>query len=269
MATSVKLLLKLIQDQNEACTKSFDDRKAQRIAGMVNIIDDVKSRVEKFQSSGKRELRRCNTDLKPNVPKDSKSPHDPVSSDDKEKLRKELNASFIARKSLQVMCSSLGKEKEIMASELAKKVQELNEMEELINDLKTQNENLLSKLQTFNATDHKCKRCESQGNNNVALQKRNKEISEQLLKSLDSYRYIKRKLRDANEDNSRILSTMEEIGVEVQGGLNHIHSLRETLIVTNNEKQVDKINEEISTLDHHFECLKLNISKHVENKGRY
>ncbi|KAB1207748.1 hypothetical protein CJ030_MR7G017749 [Morella rubra] len=73
-------------------------------------------------------------------------------------LRKELNASLAARKSLEMLYSSLGKEKEIMASELSRKVQELSGMEELINDLKAQNEMLRAKVQTC-AEEHKEKKC--------------------------------------------------------------------------------------------------------------
>lgn len=113
---------------------------------MVKIIEDVKSRIEKCQTSEKKkEFRRCNTDLRPNIPIDVKKP-DELVIDEKEKLRKELNASLAARKSLEVVCSSLGKEKEIIASELARKVQEMNDMEELINDLKVQNEKLSAKV---------------------------------------------------------------------------------------------------------------------------
>ena len=153
IATNVKLLLKLIQDHQEASNKgALDDRKAQRFAGMMTILDDVRTRLQKCQFSGMKsvaELRRCNTDLRatmsnPPSPRD----HNPkmLVLDEKEKLRKDLNTSHAAQKRLGVMCASLGKEKEIIARELTRKVQELNEMEELVNDLKAQNERLSSKV---------------------------------------------------------------------------------------------------------------------------
>ncbi|KAK0579838.1 hypothetical protein LWI29_032278 [Acer saccharum] len=169
IATNVKLLLKLIQDHTEASTRDLDDRKIQRVAGMMTILDDVKARIQKSQSmkNRKAELRRCNTDLRPNhgvsaAPRDKKQADHPAITDEKEKLRRQLYASLAARKSLENMCSSLGKEKEIIASELARKVQELEGTEELINDLKAQNETLLGKLQHC-ASEHKEKRTSISG----------------------------------------------------------------------------------------------------------
>ncbi|GMY38024.1 myosin heavy chain, striated muscle [Fagus crenata] len=264
VATNVKLLLKLIQDHNEACTKDNDNRKLQRVAGMIAIIDDVKTRVEKFQSSGKkRELRRCNTDLRPNVPRDKKSP-DPIT-DEKERLRRELNSSLAAQKSLEVMCSSLGKEKEIIASELARKVQEFDGMEELINDLKVQNEMLLGKVQAY-AEEHRGKKCGGgEGQGNVTLQERNKALSEKLLRSLDGYRSLKRRFRDAKEENIAIFETMEEMGMEVQAGLDRICSFKQRM-ASGNEQPVD-FEEEISAIEHMFEGFDMKISKHGHKKS--
>ncbi|KAF2316744.1 hypothetical protein GH714_042085 [Hevea brasiliensis] len=262
IATNVKLLLKLIQEHNGASTN--DDRKMQRIAGMITILDDVKSRIEKSQSARKRlaELRRCNTELRPSRSPRDKKPQDPVTTDDNERLRKQLNASLASRKSLEIMCSSLGKEKEIMACELARKVYELNEMEELVSDLKAQNATLLTKLQSH-AAEHKEKKSsagDAQGN--AALQDRNKALSEQLLKSLDSYRSLKRKYKDAKEKNSEIRKTMEEIRVEVSAGLEQIRSFRQRMASTK-DQQAD-IEEEISALEQLFERFNMKISKHEE-----
>lgn len=64
---------------------------------MMTILDNVKTRIQTCQSFGKKgekaELRRCNTDLhRPtNVPRDHKKPTEQI--DEKEKLRRELNAS--------------------------------------------------------------------------------------------------------------------------------------------------------------------------------
>ena len=79
---------------------------------MMTILDDLTTRIQKAQqkssSSGKKELKRCNTELKPR--------HNPNKNDPRDvQLRKELSASMAARKSLQMMCSSLGKEKDMMA----------------------------------------------------------------------------------------------------------------------------------------------------------
>ncbi|CAN1227613.1 hypothetical protein LINGRAPRIM_LOCUS1205 [Linum grandiflorum] len=98
---------------------------------MITILDDIKGRLEKSQSSTKKrvaQLRRCNTDLRPNrgVQKPEKKP-DVILPDDK------------------------GKEKEIMGAELARRVSELSEMEEMVNLLKAQNDTLLSKLKSSSA----------------------------------------------------------------------------------------------------------------------
>ncbi|KAL0305450.1 UNVERIFIED_CONTAM: hypothetical protein Sradi_5962300 [Sesamum radiatum] len=120
VAAHVKLLLKLIKDHKDACDnkeKKNDARRMLRVATMMTILDTIRSRIQKCQSFGGKRY---------------------AGDDEKDKLRRELGASLAARKSLEIMCSSLGKEKEIMAAELLKKVHELNEMEELINDLKDQ-----------------------------------------------------------------------------------------------------------------------------------
>lgn len=267
LATNVKLLLKLIQDHNGASTKENEERKFNRVNGMMFILDEARSRVQKIQTSSKRkaELRRCNTDLRPNIPtpKDKRPPPD-VPIDEKERLRKELNASLVARQSLQAMCSSLGKEKQIMASELARKAQELTEMEEFISDLKAQNGMLLERL---HAASSELKEKKSGGvdmEGNVALQERNKALTEQLQKSIDGYRSLKRKLRDMLEENKEIHATMEQMEVEIQAGIGRIHGFKEEMITT--DEQTDNIQEEISALEHVLESLHMKISKHTPKK---
>ncbi|GKU99930.1 hypothetical protein SLEP1_g12705 [Rubroshorea leprosula] len=270
LATNVKLLLKLIQENNEASAREQDDhRKPQRMAGMITILDDVRTRIQKSQSMiGKRsmaELRRCNTDLRPNhsVPRDRK-PQEPVM-DEKERLRRELTASLVARKSLEAMCSSLGKEKEIMASELAKKVQELNESEELIEGLKAQNETLLGKVQAC-AAEHKDRKCEGvEAQENAALMERNKALSEQLLRSLDGYRSLKRKYQNLRDENVGIQETLMEMGVEVAEGLGRIQGFRQRL-ASKEARPVD-IEEEISALAEMLESFQMKISKQSERKS--
>ena len=253
------MLLKLIQEHNEACLRDVvDERKAQRVAGMMSIIEDVKTRIQKSQSLGRKpELRRCNTDLRADGPREKK-PHEPMIIDEKEKLRRQLSASLAARKSLEIMCTSLGKEKEIMAIELARKVQELSGMEELISDLREQNDMLLGKVKAC-ATEHKERKETSQGN--LVLQERNKALSEQLLKSLDGYRSLKRKLKDSQDENAKMNSTIEDMGLEVQKGLERIHSLKEKISEGND------IKEEISALEGLFECFNMKVSKHRQKKS--
>ncbi|KAI3466855.1 hypothetical protein Pfo_023518 [Paulownia fortunei] len=221
VAANIKLLLKLIQDHKDACDKDKkDSRRMLRVATMMTILDNVRDRIQKCQSFGNKtseaELRRCNTEPRPNhVPRDKRHGGEPVVDDEKERLRRELSASLAARKSLQVVCSSLGKEKEIMAAELSRKVQELSGMEELINDLKAQNATLLQKVQEC-ASEHKEKKGGGGGGGEsqvtAALQERNKALSEQLLKSLDGYRSMKRKLKIAQEENVMMSATMDEMG---------------------------------------------------------
>ncbi|EEF31321.1 conserved hypothetical protein [Ricinus communis] len=257
-----------LEEHNGAST--IDDRKTQRIAGMITILDDVKSRIEKSQSARKRlaELRRCNTELRPsrtpNTPTRDKKSQESLA-DDNEKLKKQLSASLAARKSLEIMCSSLGKEKEIMAREVARKVGELNGMEELISDLKAQNATLLAKLQSHAAEQKEKRNSGGDVQGNAALQDRNKALSDQLLKSLDSYRSLKRKYKDAKEENFRIQTTLEEIGVEVTAGFEQIQSFRQRM--GSCKDQPPDIEKEISALERMFEQVNMKICKHEEKNA--
>ncbi|KAI3680975.1 hypothetical protein L6452_35755 [Arctium lappa] len=261
VAANVKLLLKLIQDHKNACkTQSNDGRRMLRVAGMMTILEMVRTRIQNCQSFGtkKSELLKVSP---AQSPKDKRS-YEPITIDEKEKLRRELSASLAARKSLEIMCSGLGKEKEIMMGELAKKAHELAEMEEHINDLKAQNETLLEKVQEC-AEVHKDEVKETQGN--MELQERNKSLSNQLLKSLDGYRSMKRKLRDVHEENMAMQATMEEMGVKVSQSLEKIRSYRQHL-TTESDEIVD-IEEGISELEHMFKCFELNERKHGKKGG--
>ncbi|XP_031377558.1 uncharacterized protein LOC116192983 [Punica granatum] len=232
VAANVMLIVKLIHDHTGACTKENDDRKAQRVAGMTAILDDAKARIQKsLSSTGQKreaELRRCMTDLRPrnNFPRDRKKSPEPVPMDEKEQMRKQLSASLAARKSLEMMCSSLGKEKEIMATVLSRKVHELNEMEEMVSDYKAQNEMLVSKLQKERKLSNGG---DGQGNANAVLQERNRELSEQLLKSLDGYKSLKKKLKEVQEEKMRLRSSLEEIGEEISVGLDQVKGLKEKI----------------------------------------
>ncbi|KAL3851514.1 hypothetical protein ACJIZ3_013396 [Penstemon smallii] len=272
VAAHIKLLLKLIQDHKDACDKEKNDsRRMLRVATMMTILDNVRGRIQKCQSFGNKkppqaELRRCNTELRPShVPRDRKHGDEPVA-DEKQRLRKELNASLAARKSLQIMCSSLGKEKEIMAAELSRKAHEFSEMEELINDLKSQNETLLEKVQEC-ALEHKEKKCGGESQGNVALQEKNKALSEQLLRSLDGYKLMKRKLKEAQEDNAMMHSTMDEMGEKVVASLERVRSFKERVSLSEgNDSPVD-VQEEIVALENTFQSFQMLVEKHDVKQG--
>ncbi|XP_073049311.1 uncharacterized protein [Primulina eburnea] len=262
------LLLKLIQDHKNACDKDKNDsRRMLRVATMMTILDRVRSRIQKCQSIGNKrseaELRRCDTDVRrDSIPRDTKNGNEPVD-DEKERLKRELNSCLATQKSLSVMCTGLGKEREIMATQLSLKVHELNEMEDLIIELKKQNERLLDKVRGC-ASEHKEKRLfngmagrgESQGN--VALQERNKELSEQLLKSLEGYRSIKKKLREAQEENMVMHSTIDEMGAKVITSIEKVRRFKERISLSSRDYVSDDVREEIEGIFHYFqECVKL------------
>ncbi|KAI9122483.1 hypothetical protein K1719_006323 [Acacia pycnantha] len=265
VAINVKLLLKLIQDHNVGNSKDNLERKTHRVSGMISIIDEVKNRIQKIQTTSKRraELRRCNTDLKPNVPspRDRRAPE--LITDEKERLRRELHASLVARQSIQAICSSLGKEKQIMAAELARKAQELSELEDYIIDLKDQNHMLMEKLRSY-SMERKERSSEMERQGNMAMQERNKELSEQLLKVHDDFQSLEKQFQETQEENTQILATMEEMDVEVQAGINKIHGFKEKM-ATNGEDNLN-IKEDISALEHMLESLSLKISKHRQNQ---
>ncbi|KAK6154840.1 hypothetical protein DH2020_009088 [Rehmannia glutinosa] len=242
-----------------------------RVATMMTILDNVRDRIQKCQSFGNKgaeaELRRCNTVPRPDpIPRD-RIRHGEVD-DDKGRLRKELTASLAAQKSLQAMCSSLGKEKEIMAAELSRKVQELSGMEELINDLKAQNETLLEKVKEKN----------KRGGGGVgggesqvilALQERNKALSEQLLKALDGYRSMKRKLKAAQEESVVTRANMDEMRAKIVGSLERIRSFKERIMLSSASGDDDSLDvrEEIVALESMFECFQMLVAKHDKKKG--
>ncbi|KAJ8538457.1 hypothetical protein K7X08_027678 [Anisodus acutangulus] len=264
VAANIKLLLKLIQEHKNACNKEKNDgRRMLRVATMLSILDIVRTRIQKCQSFGNKSSSEAESTS--HVPIDKR--HHESMIDEKEKLRKQLNTGLVARKSLEVMCSSLGKEKEIMAAELSKKVHELNEMEDLINDLKEQNENLVERLHEH-ATEQKERRFSSGGGEtqgNIALQERNKALSENLLRSLDGYRSIKRKWKDAQTENMAMHATMEEMTEKIGAGLARIHSFKEK-IASESVPSTD-IQEEIVELEHMFECFEMQVAKHGQKEG--
>lgn len=123
-----------------------------------------------------------------------------VRSEDNKRLKKKLVASIKSCKHMEMMLKSIGREKEIMAAELGRKVNELAEMEMYLHDLKVQNDMLISKVRTC-VSKHK-----EIGNGTIKiqdLQDRNRQLSGQLLRSLEGCRLLKRKLKKA-EANAQL-----------------------------------------------------------------
>ncbi|KAL6553160.1 hypothetical protein OROGR_007002 [Orobanche gracilis] len=276
VTASIKLLLKLTQDHKDACDKEKNgsSRRMLRVATMMTILDNIRDRIQKCQSFGNKglgpELRRWNT-----IPRTCNNPTAPREVADRpdnenERMTRELTACLAARRNLQGMCSSLGREKEIMAAELSRKVQELSGMEELINDLKAQNETLLSKVRKC-ASDHSNneKKCIGEGSiigelqMTAALHERNRALSEQLLKSLDGYRSMNRKLQAAEEENGAMRATMDEMRAKVVWSLERIRSLRERIVLPSagDDSNVD-VKDEIVSLESMFECFRMLVAKH-------
>ncbi|GMH01449.1 hypothetical protein Nepgr_003288 [Nepenthes gracilis] len=253
VATNVKLLLKLIQDHQEACDKGNDDRKAQRVAGIISILDNVKARMQKTLQK-KPELRRCYTEMKakPVVPRDREEEPQLVD-DEKERLRRELHNGFAAQKQLGVMLSTLGKEKEIIARELARKVQELNEMEELVNGLRAQNEKLSAKVKAWAAEKQK-KTGQGEARLNSALQEQNKCMSEQLFKSLESLKALKRKLNEVQDENAAMKAERKELTEVAAAGTARIRDLKHR--ITHHTEQPADMKEEMAALESIFRRLK-------------
>lgn len=263
VAAHIKLFLKLTQDHKDACDKEKNDkRRMLRVATMMTILDNVRDRIQKCQSFGNKkaepELCRCNTDLSRNpiIPREKKTTTPVV--DEKEKLRRQLSASLAARKSLEIMCSSLGKEKMIMAGELSKKTFELRELEDLVCDLRKQNEVLLERVQEYAENREK-----SRGN--MVLQERNKALSEQLLRSLDGYKTMKRKVKEVKEENVMLHGIMDEMGEKIGSSLERVRSFKERFN-ENSDNPVD-VQEEIVVLENMLEGFKMLVDKHDQKQG--
>ncbi|GLJ11864.1 hypothetical protein SUGI_0178790 [Cryptomeria japonica] len=131
-----------------------------------------------------------------------------------QKLRKQISAKATELKNLQIMFSSLGKEKEVMTAELALKARILADMEEHLNDLKEQNKTLSNKLLSF-AREQKSKTTQMQGTITL-LQNRDKLLAEQLLKSTEACRTLKRKLKELQEHNSILKKDTANLNLAIQ-----------------------------------------------------
>lgn len=122
---------------------------------------------------------------------------------------------------------------------------------------------MLAKVQQY-ASEHKERKSNGvdlQGN--AALQKRDKALSEQLLKTLDGYKSLKRKYQDAKEENMAMRATMEEMGIEVAAGVNQVKGLRQQ--IATKEEPVN-IEAEISSLETMFMGFNMKIGKHIKKQ---
>ncbi|KAL1327991.1 hypothetical protein HN51_037960 [Arachis hypogaea] len=259
VATNMKLLLKLIEDYNGS--KESDQHKIQRVNGIMSILDETRGRVQRFQMNNmktnqiKRELRRSNSDIKSSSVVIAR---EKTITDEKERMRRELQSSFVVRQSLQALCSSLGKEKQIMACELARKAQELAEMEELVADLKEQNEMLMKKLNSNIKID------EGGNRNNVVLHEMNRTLTHQLQISLDGYRSLKIKYMETQEENRDIHADMEEMEVQVQAGIQRLQGLKKIAeMIAKNDKERKAIKDQILALEQLLASLHMKISKYT------
>lgn len=240
VAAQLKLLIKLIHEHNASAGET-DCRRPQRLATILTILDDIRNRVhEKSQSlmpKRKAELRRCATDLhrNNNIPSDPKEKKLFIGSDDSQDLQRQLTA----RKGLEKMFYSLGKEKELIATELSRRVHELTCMEEMVGDLRKQNEKLLEKVRVC-AAEHKGENftINKEGSGSAeggdvhaaavqAMQERNGELTEQLLKTVEGYRSAKRRLKELVEERDRNNGRIADVATEAAGGVERLRRLRE------------------------------------------
>lgn len=263
----VKLLLKLIQDHKDACGKGqkTDSRRMLRVATMMTILDTVRTRIQKCQSFGnKASLRRCNTDLRLNQPPKDKKAGVEAGGDEKEKLRRELSACIAARKRLEMMCSSLGKEKEIMAMELSRKAHELCGTEELVNDLKAQNEKLVRKVQRCaSSNDSRCIGDE-EPHGIEALQQQNKFLNELLVRSHNGYQMMKQKLNEAQEENARVCGTIDEMRGRIESSLSRVQRFKDRVMLSEGSNPSVGAREDVEALENMFECFQMMVAKQRE-----
>ncbi|KAL0328991.1 UNVERIFIED_CONTAM: hypothetical protein Scaly_2331700 [Sesamum calycinum] len=104
---------------------------------------------------------------------------------------------------------------------------------------------------------------ESQGN--VALQERGH--SQQLLKSLDGYRSMKRKLKLAQEENVKMHATMDEMREKIMRSLERVGSFKERLSLSSGSKPQIDVQEEILALESIFECFQMMVTKYDKKQG--
>nr|CAD1819686.1 unnamed protein product [Ananas comosus var. bracteatus] len=252
VAANVKLLYKLVQDHSypsKGAAAADDSRWQHRVAGILTLLDDIKSRVHQSNLAAPT----TTTTAPPPSSAGATLTYAATAADPAEeaqRLRRELAATMAARKSLERMFTSLGKEKEMIAAELARKVQELDDAEEAVGDLRSQNERLLDKVKVCVA-EHKAvaKSVGGDAQRHETLLERNTALSEQLLRTLDSYRAMKRKLKEAQEENTRMVYRAAEIGGGVKAGVEGIRRLREKIDCNGESEEIVGITEELDKLE--------------------
>ncbi|CAA7408898.1 unnamed protein product [Spirodela intermedia] len=253
------------------------------MAGILCVLDEVTSGLERFHAPARRrkaELRRCSTDLcrsgEPptaglQLGKDRGLP-ETTTVEENQRLRKELSASLTMQKNLQKMFSNQGKEKEIMGGELARKAQELQDIEEHLSDVKAQNERLLEKVRLC-ATEHKEKKSRGGGDAPPAaceqyLIDRNNTLSEQLIRTLDGYRALKRKVKDLQEEKAKVQEKVAEMAARMSKGFCHIRDFCRRLAtgMGNAPAEDDDVEEDISSIENVLRGLMANMSSAVAGR---
>ncbi|CAA6671778.1 unnamed protein product [Spirodela intermedia] len=241
-ASKVRLLLKLVQDYEA------DLGKAQcSMAGILCVLDEVTSGLERFHAPARRrkaELRRCSTDLcrsgePPLQASTGKGPGLPETTtvEENQRLRKELSASLTMQKNLQKI-----------------KAQELQDIEEHLSDVKAQNERLLEKV--------RLSACEQY------LIDRNNTLSEQLIRTLDGYRALKRKVKDLQEEKAKVQEKVAEMAARMSKGFCHIRDFCRRLAtgMGNAPAEDDDVEEDISSIENVLRGLMANMSSAVAGR---
>jgi len=96
----------------------------------------------------------------------------------------------------------------------------------------------------------------------AALQQRNKELSEQLVKSLEGYKLLKRKLKEAQDARQGMQVALDGIAEEIEVGIHQIRSLEERISDNSLGEQATEIKEKITTLKTVFRKIEAKVSKY-------
>ena len=169
--------------------------------------------------SRKAELRRCNTDLRRG---EERRPE--TAAEEIQRLRKELTASLAAQKGLEIILSGLKEEKKYIKEELARSSRALQDIKEHLSEVEAQNEMLLSKVNLC-VSEHKEKSWLGREQGERSLHERNKALSEQLLRVLDGYRNMKRKIKDVKEEKTEMAKRVGEAEYRISQVLRHMGDL--------------------------------------------
>ena len=96
----------------------------------------------------------------------------------------------------------------------------------------------------------------------MPLQGRNKELSEQLLKSIDGYRSLKRRYKEVQEENGIMRQVLKDSAEEVNAGAQRLMELHEKVT---REDEVD-LEKEISELEKLFQEIGFKFSNQSQIK---